>query len=195
MWGLTKVTPDDIIVLSKEREEDNMPYMICNNDNYLHRNKKNHFSVVHTMENATTWSDAQKADNVCTINAKELVQKYGLEVKYVSQENKVVNPPAKPIELDYDILDKERNFTVFFLTFFNEILEIIFNTWNVIVPAELGGVYNGIVFASFPVIVSAFTAQPYMGIVYHHFIYENNIFRGYYVRKFDIFDGTSSDKA
>ena len=90
-----------------------MPYMICNNDNYLHRNKKNHFSVVHTMENATTWSDAKKADNVCAINAKELVLKYGLEVKYVSQENKVVNPPAKPIELEYDILDKVKEISEF----------------------------------------------------------------------------------
>lgn len=90
-----------------------MPYIICNNDNYLHRDKKNHFSIVHTMKNATTWNDAQKADNVCTINAKELVLKYGLEVKYVSQENKVVNPPAKPIELGYDILDKVKEILEF----------------------------------------------------------------------------------
>lgn len=101
------------VVIIKGLEDDNMPYMICNNDNYLHRNKKNHFSVVHTMENATTWSDAQKADNVCAINAKELVLKYGLEVKYVSQENKVVNPPAKPIELEYDILDKVKEISEF----------------------------------------------------------------------------------
>lgn len=90
-----------------------MPYIICNNDNYLHRNKKNHLSIVHTMEEATTWSDAQKADNVCTFNAKELVQKYGMKVKYVSQENKVVNPPAKPIELNYDILDKVKEISEF----------------------------------------------------------------------------------
>ena len=90
-----------------------MPYIICNNDNYLHRNKNNHLSIVHTMEDATTWSDAQKADNICIFNAKELVQKYGLEVKYVSQENKVVNPPAKPIELEYDILDKVKEISEF----------------------------------------------------------------------------------
>ena len=90
-----------------------MPYIICNNDNYLHRNERNHFSIVHRMENATTWNDAQKADNVCTFNAKELVQKYELEVKYVSQENKVVNPPAKPIELDYDILDRIKEISEF----------------------------------------------------------------------------------
>ena len=90
-----------------------MPYIICNNDNYLHRNKKNHFSIVHNMEEATKFSDIQKANNVCAINVKELVQKYGLEVKYVSQENKVVNPPAKPIELDYDILDKVKEISEF----------------------------------------------------------------------------------
>ena len=50
---------------------------------------------------------------MCTINAKELTQKYGLEVKYVSQENKVINPPAKPIELEYDILDKVKEISEF----------------------------------------------------------------------------------
>ena len=90
-----------------------MSYIICNNDNYLRRDGSNHFSIVHQMENATTWSNIQKVNNVCTINAKELVQKYGLEVKYVSQENKVVNPPAKPIELDYDILDKVKEISEF----------------------------------------------------------------------------------
>ena len=90
-----------------------MPYIICNNDNYLYRDNKNRFSIVHIMENATKWSDAQKAENVCKINAKELTQKYGLEVKYVSQENKVINPPAKPIELEYDILDKVKEISEF----------------------------------------------------------------------------------
>ena len=47
------------------------------------------------------------------INAKELTQKYGLEVKYVSQENKIINPPAKPIELEYDILDKVKEISEF----------------------------------------------------------------------------------
>ena len=101
------------VVIIKRLEDDNMPYIICNNDNYLHRNKKNNFSIVHNMEEASKWSDAQKADNVCTINAKELTQKYGLEVKYVSQENKVINPPAKPIELEYDILDKVKEISEF----------------------------------------------------------------------------------
>lgn len=90
-----------------------MSYIICNNDNYLRRDGSNRFSIVHQMENATKWSNIQKVNNVCTINAKELVQKYGLEVKYVSQENKVVNPPAKPIELDYDILDKVKEISEF----------------------------------------------------------------------------------
>ena len=101
------------VVIIRRLEDDDMPYIICNNDNYLYRDNKNRFSIVHIMENATKWSDAQKADNVCTINAKELVQKYGLEVKYVSQENKVINPPAKPIELEYDILDKMKEISEF----------------------------------------------------------------------------------
>ena len=46
-------------------------------------------------------------------NIKKLVQTYGLEVKYVSQENKVLNPVAKPIELEYDILDKVKEISTF----------------------------------------------------------------------------------
>lgn len=90
-----------------------MPYIICNNDNYLHRDKKNRFSIVHTMESATKLSDIQKANNVCSINAKELVEKYHLEVKYVSKENKIINPVARPIELGYDILDKVKEISIF----------------------------------------------------------------------------------
>lgn len=90
-----------------------MPYIICNNDNYLYRDKKNCFSIVHQMADATTWSNIQKANNVYAINAKEIIKKYGLEVKYVSQENKVVNPPAKPTELEYDILDKVKEISEF----------------------------------------------------------------------------------
>ena len=54
------------VVIIRRLEDDDMPYIICNNDNYLYRDNKNHFSIVHIMENATKWSDAQKADNVCT---------------------------------------------------------------------------------------------------------------------------------
>ena len=91
----------------------NMPYIICNNDNYLKRDKKNHLSIVHTMSEATKWNDITKANNICKNNIKKLVQTYGLEVKYVSQENKVINPVAKPIELEYDILDKVKEISEF----------------------------------------------------------------------------------
>lgn len=101
------------VIIIRRLEDDEMPYIICNNDNYLHRNKKNHFSIVHKMEEATKWNDAQKANNVCEINVKKLTQKYNLEVKYVSQENNIVNPPAKPIELGYDILDKVKEISEF----------------------------------------------------------------------------------
>ena len=62
------------VVIIRRLEDDDMPYIICNNDNYLYRDNKNRFSIVHIMENATKWSDAQKADNVCTINAKNLLK-------------------------------------------------------------------------------------------------------------------------
>ena len=90
-----------------------MPYIICNNDNYINRDKKNHFSIVSSMYKATKWNDITKANNICKNNIKKLVQTYGLEVKYVSQENKVLNPVAKPIELGYDILDKVKEIFTF----------------------------------------------------------------------------------
>lgn len=90
-----------------------MAYIICNNDNYINRDKKNHFNIVSSMYKATKWNDITKANNVCKNNIKKLVQTYGLEVKYVSQENKVLNPVAKPIELGYDILDKIKEISTF----------------------------------------------------------------------------------
>lgn len=90
-----------------------MAYIICNNDNYINRDNKNHFSIVSSMDKATKWNDIIKVNNVCKNNIKKLVQTYGLEVKYVSQENKVLNPVAKPIELGYDILDKVKEISTF----------------------------------------------------------------------------------
>ena len=90
-----------------------MAYIICNNDNYLKRDKKNHLSVVRNMQEATKWDTVTKANNMRMINAKKLCQHYNLQVKYVSQENKVTNPVAKPIELGYDILDKVKEISVF----------------------------------------------------------------------------------
>lgn len=90
-----------------------MAYIICNNDNYLKRDKKNHLSVVRNIQEATKWDTVTKANNMRMINAKKLCQHYNLQVKYVSQENKVTNPVAKPIELGYDILDKVKEISVF----------------------------------------------------------------------------------
>lgn len=92
-----------------------MPYIICNNDNYLAQNVGSGFSIVHSEEEAFKWQKIDKANNVCKkycqVNKK--VKKYHLEVKYVSQENKVINPVAKPIELEYDILDKVKEISTF----------------------------------------------------------------------------------
>lgn len=90
-----------------------MPYIICNNDNYLVQTTSG-FSIVHDMKDASKWQKIDKANNVCkNVNQNKKLHKYHMEVKYVSQENKVVSPPAKPIELDYDILDKVREISEF----------------------------------------------------------------------------------
>ena len=83
-----------------------MPYIICNNDNYLVQTVEG-LSIVHDVKNATKWQKVEKANNACkNANRNKEFQKYHMAVKYVSQENKEVNPPAEPIELGYDILDK-----------------------------------------------------------------------------------------
>lgn len=91
-----------------------MPYIICNNDNYLAQDTKG-FSIVHSEEEAFRWKKIDKANNVCNkyCQTNKNVKKYHLKVKYVSQENNVVNPIAKPIELGYDILDKVKEISVF----------------------------------------------------------------------------------
>lgn len=90
-----------------------MPYIICNNDNYLVQ-ATNGFSIVHDMKDASKWQKIDKANNVCkNVNQNKKLYKYHMEVKYVSQENKVVSPPAKPIELDYDILDRIKEISEF----------------------------------------------------------------------------------
>lgn len=90
-----------------------MPYIICNNDNYLTQTTDG-FQIVHSMEEASIWKKIDKANNVCkNINLNNKFKNYHLSVKYISQENKVVNPPAKPIELDYDILDKVKEISTF----------------------------------------------------------------------------------
>lgn len=90
-----------------------MPYIICNNDNYLTQTTDG-FQIVHSMEEASIWKKIDKANNVCkNINLNNKFKNYHLSVKYISQENKVVNPPAKSIELDYDILDKVKEISTF----------------------------------------------------------------------------------
>lgn len=90
-----------------------MSYIICNGNNYLARTDKG-FEIVHEISKASQWKQIKKANNVYenTCNSKKL-RKYNLTVKYVSQENDVINSPAKAIELDYDILDKVKEITLF----------------------------------------------------------------------------------
>lgn len=89
-----------------------MSYVICNDDNdkYLAcDNKLNIFTVVHTLDQARKWNDISKANNVCNFNAKTLVEKYQLKVRYVYQ----TNPVARPVELECDILDKIKEISEF----------------------------------------------------------------------------------
>jgi len=90
-----------------------MPYIICDNDNYLCQTTEG-FLIVHDIQAASKWTKIDKANNVCKcINNYKKFQCYKLAVKYILQDNKVMNPPAKPIELEYDILDRVREIAEF----------------------------------------------------------------------------------
>lgn len=91
-----------------------MAYVICNNDGYLYQDAYG-YSIVNDIDSARKWKNIQKANNVCrNVNVNKKIQGNDFEVRYVLQENKVINPPAKPIELDYDILDKVKD--ILFIT-------------------------------------------------------------------------------
>lgn len=83
-----------------------MPYVIYGEGKYLTHDHKCNYSVVDSLEMAKKWDTIVKVNNVLKHQGKKFKNKYNMEVKYVSQENKIINPIATPIELEYDILDK-----------------------------------------------------------------------------------------
>lgn len=98
-----------IVLRDKFYEVRIMAYVIYDNDNYV-RQDMDGFSLVDDIDSATKWKSVKSANNVCKhINANRKIQGNCFEVRYVLQENKMINPPAKPIELDYEILDKVKD--------------------------------------------------------------------------------------
>lgn len=97
-----------------------MSYIICNENNYLLQTDAG-FSIVNDINNATKWNDFSKANNVCkNMHANKKMKKYHLEVKciykeeqYPTQEPEIPTPVVRPIELDYDILDKIKEISIF----------------------------------------------------------------------------------
>ena len=89
-----------------------MPYVICNNNNYLGYGEKNILRIVNSLDESFKWKTTDKAQHVIRALPKRFA-KYHLEVKYASQENKKINPVAEPVELHYDIVDKVKEVTSF----------------------------------------------------------------------------------
>lgn len=83
-----------------------MPYVIYGEGKYLTHDEKCNYGLVDSLKMAKTWSTISKANNVLKNQGKKFKDKYNMEAKYVSQENKTINPVAIPIELEYNILDK-----------------------------------------------------------------------------------------
>lgn len=92
-----------------------MPYIICDdNNNYICCNKKNQFRITDDLNQATKYAKIQTANNVCSNNCRaNHLKSFAWSVKYITQENKIVNQPVEPIELDFDILDKVKEISSF----------------------------------------------------------------------------------
>lgn len=91
-----------------------MCYIICDNDNTYLKQNKSGFSVTTNINDATRWVKINAAKNVCRdMNQGKRLGAYEWDVKFVTQENKVIYPPANPIKLEYEILDKVREFSEF----------------------------------------------------------------------------------
>ena len=87
-----------------------MQYIICNENNYLHRNKNNKYEIIHDINKATKYDDIQKANNVLGNNCIKF-KDLNLEIKNILEddileEDNEVKSTVKPIELQYDILEK-----------------------------------------------------------------------------------------
>ena len=92
------------VYIIKLLEDDNMPYIICKNDNYLRQTTEG-FIVVNEKEQASRWKNSQKANNVCrNTNLNKKFKNYHMCVEFVEEGKEDI--PAIPIELGYDILDK-----------------------------------------------------------------------------------------
>lgn len=90
-----------------------MPYIICKENNYLQQTTDGFF-IVNNIEQAGKWKKIHTANNVCkNVNSCKKFKGYKLEVKFVSQENKIINPPAQPVHLNYDISDKIKEISEF----------------------------------------------------------------------------------
>lgn len=74
--------------------------------------KDGRYSITKDYKKAMSWKKITKANNVIERLPKNL-RSYNLSPKYVEQEYGEIKSPAKPIELEYDILDKVRNISAF----------------------------------------------------------------------------------
>ena len=91
-----------------------MPYIICNENDYLLQPAKGEIKLVNNMKKASKWEDELKANNFFkSISKSTKFKECNLKVEYVSQEEIATDLPVKPVELSYDILEKVKEMHVF----------------------------------------------------------------------------------
>lgn len=82
-----------------------MAYVICNSNEQYFQFGENGAKVVSSYDEATKWSDITKANNVLrTMSSK--YHPYNFSVQVAIRENGSTVPPAKAVNLEYDIEEK-----------------------------------------------------------------------------------------
>ena len=85
-----------------------MSYVICNNGYYLRKEEGKRYAVVTSIDKATKWDAANKVENICSRMQKDL-RKYNLKPQLIKEENL----PELSEDMEYDILDKVQEISIF----------------------------------------------------------------------------------
>lgn len=104
-----------------------MPYVICNDSYYVHRDAKGHYFLSEDIMGSIQWSKHSKAESVLNNSIKYQFKNFNLRVKYIESIIKAAaemttkqscqtiesKPVSQPDEFDCDIFEKVDNFCKF----------------------------------------------------------------------------------
>lgn len=89
-----------------------MSYVICNNSQYLHL-AGDGIRVTASYADATKWKEIHKANNVLNSLNQKKYGSYNFKVQVAIQEQGTIIPPAKPVNMNYNLVEQIKNIKVF----------------------------------------------------------------------------------